>query len=75
MGDAPDLAILFVTRPHIGALEDIVAAVRQTLRPGALVGATAVSVIGGRREVEEQQRARRCGRPAPVRSGPSRSTP
>ncbi len=54
MGDAPDLAVLFVTRPHIGALEDVVHAVRQTLRPGALIGATAVSVIGGPREVEEQ---------------------
>jgi small ligand-binding sensory domain FIST len=53
VGEAPGLAVLFATRPHVGALEDVVRAVRQTLRPGALIGATAVSVIGGAREVEE----------------------
>lgn len=54
VGDAPDLAVLFASRPHVGALDDVVDAVRRTLRPGALVGATAGSVLAGVREVEEQ---------------------
>jgi small ligand-binding sensory domain FIST len=54
VGEAPDLALLFVTRSHVPVLDEIVGAVRQTLRPGALIGATAVSVIGGAHEVEEQ---------------------
>ena len=48
----PDLVTLFVTAPHRGALEDIARAVRQLLNPRVLVGATAVSVVGGAREVE-----------------------
>jgi small ligand-binding sensory domain FIST len=54
IGDTPDLAVLFASRPHVGALDDVVDAVRRTLRPGALIGATAVSVLAGAREVEEQ---------------------
>jgi small ligand-binding sensory domain FIST len=54
IGDEPDLAMLFVTGAHVGAFEDIARAVRDTLRPSAFVGTTAVSVIGGAREVEEQ---------------------
>jgi small ligand-binding sensory domain FIST len=53
VGSAPDLAVLFVTGPHSGALEDIVRAVRLLLNPRILIGATAVSVLGGGREVEE----------------------
>lgn len=53
VGEAPDLAVLFVTAPVAGALEDVAAAVRELLRPAALVGASAVSVLGGPREVEE----------------------
>ena len=41
----PDLALLFVTAPHAGALEDIAAAVRKTLQPGTLLGCTAESVV------------------------------
>lgn len=54
LGTDPDLAVLFVTPPHAGALEDIAHAIRATLDPRCLVGAAAVSVIGGPREVEEQ---------------------
>ena len=43
----PDLAVVFVTDAHGGALEDIGATVRAALEPGALVGVTAVSVTGG----------------------------
>ncbi|HZT67655.1 MAG TPA: FIST N-terminal domain-containing protein [Acidimicrobiales bacterium] len=53
MGDRPDLALLFVTPPHAGALEDAAAAVRATLAPTVLVGCAAESVAGPRREVEQ----------------------
>ena len=49
----PDLAMLFVTAPHAGALEDISRAIRRLLNPRCLVGATAVSVLGGAQEVED----------------------
>lgn len=72
LGDAPDLAVLFVTAAHGGALEDIARTVREVLRPGTLLGVTAVSVLGGDREVEEQPAitlwAARLGAPVvPVR--------
>jgi small ligand-binding sensory domain FIST len=50
----PDLALLFVTAPHAGAIEDIASAVRTTLRPGTLLGCTAESVVGGAREIEQR---------------------
>ncbi|MFV2038621.1 MAG: FIST N-terminal domain-containing protein [Acidimicrobiales bacterium] len=53
VGEAPDVAIVFVTGPNMGALEDISAAIRSTLQPGILLGVTAVSVVGNQREVEE----------------------
>jgi small ligand-binding sensory domain FIST len=48
----PDLAVLFATGAHVGVLEDIAATVRELLRPGCLVGSTAVSVLAAREEVE-----------------------
>jgi small ligand-binding sensory domain FIST len=53
LGTPPDVAMLFVTGPHAGALEDIARAVRRLVNPRVLVGATAVSVLGGSQEVEE----------------------
>ncbi len=53
VGPAPDLAVVFVTGPHAGALDDIAATVRATLAPRVLIGCAAVSVVGGGREVEE----------------------
>jgi small ligand-binding sensory domain FIST len=50
----PDLALLFVTPPHAGALEDAAAAVGALLHAGALLGCAAESVVGGDREVEER---------------------
>jgi small ligand-binding sensory domain FIST len=72
LGEAPDLAIVFVTAPHAGALEDIARTVREMLLHGTLLGVTAVSVLGGDREVEELPAitlwAARLGAPAtPVR--------
>jgi small ligand-binding sensory domain FIST len=54
VGPHPDVVAVFVTGPHLGALDDVCAAVRATLDPGTLIGVTAVSVLGGNREVEEQ---------------------
>ncbi len=53
IGDRPDLAVVTVTRPHAGALEDIVRTVAAVLHPLAVVGCAAESVIGTGREVEE----------------------
>ena len=50
----PDLALLFVTPPHLDALADMARTVRETLRPGTLLGCAAVSVIGGGKEVERE---------------------
>lgn len=54
VGERPDFAVLFTTGAFAGAIEDIAATVRTTLQPHALIGATAVSVVAGGREVEEQ---------------------
>jgi small ligand-binding sensory domain FIST len=53
LGDQPDLVVLFASAAHTGAVEDMAATVRTLLKPGVLVGTTAVSVLEGRREVEE----------------------
>lgn len=52
LGDEPDAAVVFVTGPFAGAMEDIAATVRTLLRPSSLIGATAASVLAGEREVE-----------------------
>jgi small ligand-binding sensory domain FIST len=54
LGPSPDLVALFATRQHTGAVDDIVAAVRQILQPGLLVGCTASSIAGGAQEIEEE---------------------
>jgi small ligand-binding sensory domain FIST len=54
LGGHPDLAVLFVTPPHAGALEDAAATVRTLLAPTVLVGCAAESVVGTGREVERQ---------------------
>jgi small ligand-binding sensory domain FIST len=53
LGPAPDLAVLFCSPHHVEAVEDIAAAVRQLVRPGVLLGTTAVAVLAGAREVED----------------------
>jgi small ligand-binding sensory domain FIST len=52
-GEPVDLAIVFVTAPHAGVLEDVAATVRTLLRPRALLGCAAVSVLAGSHEAEE----------------------
>jgi len=54
LGTEPDLAFVFVTAPFAGAIDDIAAATRQVLRPRALLGTTAVSVVGGDQEIEDE---------------------
>lgn len=52
LGEGADLAVLFLTPPHAGALEDSAAAVRAILHPKTLLGCAAVAVAGPNREVE-----------------------
>ena len=51
-GAPPDVAFLFVTPPHRQGLALAAKAVRASLRPHALVGCAAESIVGGTREVE-----------------------
>jgi small ligand-binding sensory domain FIST len=71
LGAKPDLAMVFVTSGHAGALEDIAGAVRSILKPRVLAGAAADSIIGGHREVEDRPGvavwAARTGPAEPVR--------
>jgi small ligand-binding sensory domain FIST len=53
VGERPDLALVFVTPPHAGALEDAVGAVDALLHPLVLLGCAAESVAGPHREVEQ----------------------
>jgi len=52
VGPHPDLAVLFVTLAHAGALEDIVATVADVLGPSVVIGAASQTAIGVGREVE-----------------------
>jgi len=52
LGERPDAALVFVTGPFAGAMEDIAAAIQVMLDPGSLIGASAASVLAGDREVE-----------------------
>jgi small ligand-binding sensory domain FIST len=54
VGPAPDLAVLFVTGGHAGAMAEIAGAVRSLLQPTTLLGSTTVSAIGGPQEVEQR---------------------
>jgi small ligand-binding sensory domain FIST len=53
-GPPPDLALLFVTEAHAGALEDAAGAVQAVLSPALLLGCAAVAVAGPGVEIEEQ---------------------
>lgn len=53
VGRHPDLAVLFVTRPHAGALEDAADTVARLLEPTVLIGCAAESVVGNQREIEQ----------------------
>jgi small ligand-binding sensory domain FIST len=53
-GDRPDLLVCFVSRHHIDAFTDITDGLRAILEPDVLAGATAVSIAGGSREIEDE---------------------
>jgi small ligand-binding sensory domain FIST len=52
-GERPDLAMVFVTPPFAGALEDAMAAIDDILHPLVLLGCAAESIVGPHREVEQ----------------------
>lgn len=54
VGASPDLAVVFTSASHREAISEVADAIHQVLAPSTLVGATAVSVIGGPLEVEER---------------------
>jgi small ligand-binding sensory domain FIST len=53
LGTEPDVAAVFASPQHRDDFGDMAAAVNRMLRPRALVGTTAVAVLGGPREVED----------------------
>jgi small ligand-binding sensory domain FIST len=53
LGERPDIATVFVTPPHAGALEDVMRAVDEVLHPLLSFGCAAESVVGPHREVEQ----------------------
>jgi small ligand-binding sensory domain FIST len=52
-GDDPDLVLCFASPHFVGALDDVVHALRSLLSPRVLLGATTVAVIGNAEEVED----------------------
>ncbi|MGH9227788.1 MAG: FIST signal transduction protein [Acidimicrobiales bacterium] len=72
LGTEPDVAAVFASPQHRDAVGDMAEAINRMLRPGVLVGATAVAVLGGTREVEDAPAVglwagRLAARPRPVR--------
>lgn len=52
-GATPELTVVFASPHHVGALEDMTGTIRSLLEPRALLGGTAMAVVGGAREVED----------------------
>ncbi len=52
-GERPDLLVCFASPHHVGAFEDIAGGLRKLLEPEAMLGATAVAIAGGGREIED----------------------
>ncbi len=77
VGEAPDLAILFVSGHPPETVGELADAVNRLLRPEVLIGSTAVAVIGGPVEAEERPAislwAGRTGRVEPIRLEVTRS--
>jgi small ligand-binding sensory domain FIST len=71
LGTEPDVAAVFASPQHRDTFADMAAAISRMLRPGVLVGTTAVAVLGGSREVEDAPAiglwaGRLAARPRPV---------
>jgi small ligand-binding sensory domain FIST len=54
LGTSPDVAVLFATEAHLGAIEDVAATVQTVLDPRAFIGTAACAVLGGDRGVEDR---------------------
>jgi small ligand-binding sensory domain FIST len=72
VGPRPDLAVLFCSPHHVDAVADIAATIRALVEPGVLLGSTAVAVVGGAQEIEDEPAialwaARLAAAPRPVR--------
>jgi small ligand-binding sensory domain FIST len=52
-GDDPDLVVCFASPHFVGTMDDVAFALGNLLGPRVLMGATAVSIIGGAHEVED----------------------
>ena len=52
-GDEPDLLVCFASPHFVGTMDDLAFALGNLLDPGVMLGATAVSIVGGAREVED----------------------
>jgi small ligand-binding sensory domain FIST len=52
-GDDPDLVVCFVSPHFVGAFDDLAYALGNLLEPRVLLGATAVAIVGGEREIED----------------------
>ena len=52
-GDDPDLVVCFASPHFVGTMEDVAFALGNLLSPKVLMGATAVSIVGGALEVED----------------------
>lgn len=74
-GRPPSLVVFFATAAHLAGMEALGAVLAQRLDPEVLLGVGAVSVIGGRRELEEVPAvvawAADIEAPTPVRFGPA----
>jgi small ligand-binding sensory domain FIST len=53
-GQGCDLAVCFASTHHVGAFEDMAPALRSFVEPRVLLGGTAVAVVGGPHEAEEE---------------------
>jgi small ligand-binding sensory domain FIST len=78
LGTEPDVAAVFASPQHRDTFGDMAAAISRMLRPGVLVGTTAVAVLGGSREVEDAPAiglwaGRLADRPRPVRLDATRT--
>jgi small ligand-binding sensory domain FIST len=72
LGTEPDVAAVFASPQHRDTFGEMAAAISRMLRPGVLVGTTAVAVLGGSREVEDAPAiglwaGRLAAHPRPVR--------
>ena len=52
-GDEPDLLVCFASPHFVGTMDDLTFALRNLLEPRVMLGASAVAIVGGAREVED----------------------